>query len=118
AQDQLAALDRALQERPQLKLDVPIVASAGLDRAQLARDKLRAELAARVAGSRQGRKNPEEATELALADPDRHLQLLLEQFAADLGKDAAPPASVPAVQAGQKKGPAGVAAGVRRLWGR
>ena len=117
AQDQLAALDRALEERPQLKLDVPIVASAGLDRPQLARDKLRAELAARVAASRQGRKNPEEATELALADPDRHLQLLLEQFAADLGKDAAPPASVQAVQAGKKKEPADVDAAIADLEG-
>jgi hypothetical protein len=117
AQDQLAALDRALQERPQLKLDVPIVASVGLDRPQLARDKLRAELAARVAASRQGRKNPEEATELALADPDRHLQLLLGQLAADLGKDAALPASAQAVQAGKKKEPADVDAAIADLEG-
>jgi hypothetical protein len=115
AQDQLVALERALKERPQLKLDVPIVASTGLDRPQLARDKLRAELAARVAGSRQGRKNPEEATELALADPNRHLQLLLEQFPADLGKEAALPASAQAVQAGRKKDPADVDAAIADL---
>jgi uncharacterized protein involved in outer membrane biogenesis len=93
AQDQLAALSKAMKERPQLKLDVPIVSSAGLDRPQLAQARLRAELTARVAASRQGRKHPQEAAELALADPGKHLQLLIEQFQADLGKDAPLPAS-------------------------
>ena len=106
AQDQLAALGKAMKERPQLKLDVPIVSSAGLDRPQLAQARLRAELTARVASSRQGRKHPEEAAQLALADPEKHLQLLIEQFHADLGKDAALPASAQAVQAGKKKEPA------------
>ncbi len=106
AQDQLAALSKAMKERPQLKLDVPLVSSAGLDRPQLAQTRLRAELTARVASSRQGRKHPEEAAELALADPAKHLQLLIEQFHADLGKDAALPASVEAVQAGKKNEPA------------
>ncbi|HXZ59940.1 MAG TPA: DUF748 domain-containing protein [Steroidobacteraceae bacterium] len=102
AQDQLAALSKALKERPQLKLDVPIVASAGIDRPQLARERLHAALVARVAASRAGRKNPEEAAELTLADPDKHLQLLIEEFRARLGKDAALPASVAAVQAAKK----------------
>ena len=93
AQDQLAALSKAMKERPQLKLDVPIVSSAGLDRPQLAQTRLRAQLTARVAASRQGRKHPQEAAELALADPGKHLQLLIEQFQADLGKDAPLPAS-------------------------
>jgi hypothetical protein len=93
AKDQLAALTKAMKERPQLKLDVPIVASAGLDRPELAAERLRAELTARVAASREGRKHPEDAAELALADPARHLQLLIEQFQADLGKDTPLPAS-------------------------
>ena len=46
-----------------------------------------------MAASRQGRKHPQEAAELALADPGKHLQLLIEQFQADLGKDAPLPAS-------------------------
>ncbi|HXY96290.1 MAG TPA: DUF748 domain-containing protein [Steroidobacteraceae bacterium] len=115
AQDQLAALGKAMKERPQLKLDVPIVSSAGLDRPQLAAARLRAELAARVAGSRQGRQHPEEALELALADPARHLQLLTEQYQADLGKNAALPASVQAVQAGKKKEPADLDAAIADL---
>jgi uncharacterized protein involved in outer membrane biogenesis len=115
AQDQLTALNRALKERPQLKLDVPIVSSAGLDRPQLAQTQLRAALMTRVASSRPGRKHPEEAGELALADPARHVQLLIEQFQADLGKDVALPASAQAVQAGRKKEPADVDAAIADL---
>jgi len=115
AQDQLAALGKAMKERPQLKLDVPIVSSAGLDRPSLAQTRLRAELAARVAASRQGRKHPEEALELALADPARHLQLLIEQFQTDLGKEAALPASAQAVHAGKKKEPADLDAAIADL---
>jgi uncharacterized protein involved in outer membrane biogenesis len=113
--DQLAALTKAMKERPQLKLDVPIVASAGLDRRQLAAMKLRAELTARVAASREGRKHPEEAAELALADPGKHLPLLIEQFQADLGKDAPLPASAQAVQAGKNKEPADLDAAIADL---
>ncbi len=115
AKDQLAALSKAMKERPQLKLDVPIVASAGLDRPQLAQTRLRAELTARVAGSRQGRKHPQEAAELALADPGKHLPLLIEQFQADVGKDAPLPASAQAVEAGKKKEPADVDAAIADL---
>lgn len=101
-QGQLAGLTKALSERPQLKLDVPIVASAGLDRPQMARAQLTRQLAVRAETSRQGRKHPEQAAELALAEPATHFQLLLEQFRSDLGKDAALPASAAAAQAAKK----------------
>ncbi len=110
AQDQLAGMKKALIERPQLKLDVPIVASAGLDRPQLARAQVARELAVRAETSRQGRKHPEQAAELALADPDTHFQLLIDQFRADLGKDAPLPATALAVQAAKKKDPDALAA--------
>jgi hypothetical protein len=93
-QDQLASLEKALQQRPQLKLDVPIVASAGLDRTQLARAQVEASLAARGAPS----------------DPAKRFQLLVEQFRAGLGKDATLPASALAVQAARKKEPDALAA--------
>ena len=102
-QSQLASLAKALHERPQLKLDVPLVASANLDRPQLARAQLTRELSVRAETSRQGRKHPEQAAELALADPAAHFDLLVEQFRADLGKDAALPPSAVAAQ-GAKKG--------------
>jgi hypothetical protein len=95
AHEQLAALAKALGERPQLKLDVPIVFSSTLDAPQIAAARLKAELAARVLESREGRKHADTAVEVALADPARHFRLLVEQYRADLGKDAPlPPAAV------------------------
>ncbi len=101
-QNQLAALSKALTERPQLKLDVPIVASAALDRPQLARAQLARELAVLAETSRQGRKHPQQAAELELADPASHFALLVGQYHTDLGKEAALPPSALAVQAAKK----------------
>jgi hypothetical protein len=103
SQEQLAALVKALKERPQLKLDVPIVYSKELDRPQLAGARLQDELAARVAGTRAGKKHPETATEEALGDPEKHYKLLLEQYRESLGKEAPLPESVQAVQAAKGK---------------
>ncbi len=98
AQEQLASLAKALQERPQLKLDVPMVSVDSVDRPALAAARLRGELAARELATREGRKHPDTALELALADPPQHFKLLLEQYQADLGKDTPLPASAIAVQ--------------------
>jgi len=68
-----------------------------------------------VTSGRPASKHPQEAAELALADPGRHLQLLIEELHADLGKDAALPASVEAVQAGRKKQPADLDAAIADL---
>ena len=103
SQDQLAALVRALKERPQLKLDVPIAYSKTLDAPQMAAARLREELLARVQSTRAGRKHPDSAAEMALADPEQHFKLLLEQYKADLGKDAPLPASAVAVQQSKRK---------------
>jgi Domain of Unknown Function (DUF748) len=106
AQDQLAGLAKALQQRPQLRLDVPIVSSQTLDAAQLARARLEQELLARVAGTREGKRHPDTAGEMALADPRQHFKLLVEQFHADLGKDAPlPPSAVAAGDAKRKETP-------------
>jgi hypothetical protein len=103
SQEQLAALVKSLKERPQLKLDVPIVYSKELDRPPLAAARLHDELVARVGGTRAGKKHPETASEEALGDPEKHYQLLLEQYRASLGKDAQLPESVQAVQAAKRK---------------
>ncbi|MBV8974399.1 MAG: DUF748 domain-containing protein, partial [Sinobacteraceae bacterium] len=97
AQDQLAALAKALQERPQLKLDVPIVYAEPIDRPALAAARLRDELGTRTLATRAGRKHPDTALELALADPQKHFELLLAQYQATL-KDRPLPPSVQAVQ--------------------
>jgi hypothetical protein len=103
AKDQLASIAKALKERPQLKLDVPIVYSKTIDQPRLAAVRLRDELLAREQATREGKKHPDTAGELALADPEQHFKLLLAQFQADLGKDAALPPSVLAVQQTKRK---------------
>ncbi len=103
SQDQLASIAKALKERPQLKLDVPIVYSATIDKPQMAATKLRAELLAREQGTREGKKHPDTAGELALADPEKHFKLLLEQYHADLGKDTPLPPTAVAVQQAKRK---------------
>jgi hypothetical protein len=103
AREQLAALTKALKERPQLKLDVPIVYSGSLDAPQLAAARLQGELAARTLESREGRKHADTAVEVALADPEKHFRVLVEQFRADLGKDTPLPPSALAVEQSKRK---------------
>ncbi|MBS0378242.1 MAG: DUF748 domain-containing protein [Proteobacteria bacterium] len=103
ATDQLGALAKSLKERPQLKLDVPITYSRDLDAPHLAAKKVEEELDARVAGTRAGKKNPQGAAQAALADPQQHYRLLLEQFRATLGKDAPLPDSAQAVENAKRK---------------
>jgi hypothetical protein len=98
AREQLTSIAKALTERPQLKLDVPIEYSAQVDRPRMAAVRLREELLARVQATRAGRKHPDTAGQLALADPEKHFKLLVEQYRADLGKDAPLPPSALAVQ--------------------
>ena len=103
AQDQTASIAKAMKERPQLKLDVPILYADTIDRPALAAAGLRSELQARELASREGRKHPDTALELALADPEKHFNLLLEQYQSELGKDKPLPPSVVAVQQVKRK---------------
>jgi hypothetical protein len=98
AQDQLGSLAKALQERPQLKLDVPMVSSESIDRPALAAARLHSTLLARVADTREGRRHPDTAGEMAFADPGKHFKLLLAEYQAELGKDKPLPPSAEAVQ--------------------
>jgi hypothetical protein len=85
---------------------VPIVYSAELDRPQLAAARLRDELLARELNTREGKKHPDTAGELALADPQKHFRLLVDQYRADFGKDTAlPPTAAAVQQAGRKETP-------------
>lgn len=102
AKEQLAALVKAMTERPQLKLDVPIVYSTSIDRPRMAAKVLHQQLLARVQNTREGKKHPDTAGEVALADPQKHFKLLLEQYREDLGKDAALPPTALAVQQAQR----------------
>jgi uncharacterized protein involved in outer membrane biogenesis len=103
AKVQLGAVAKSLKERPQLKLDVPIVYSREIDAPQLADAHLDKALAARVADTRQGRRHPQTALEETLADPEKHYKLLLEQYRAVLGKDSPLPESAQAVEQAKRK---------------
>jgi uncharacterized protein involved in outer membrane biogenesis len=98
SKDQLTSLVKGMKERPQLKLDVPIVYSTTIDRPKMAARRLRQELLTRVQNTRAGKKHPDTAGEVALADPQQHFKLLVEQYTEDLGKDAQLPPSAVAVQ--------------------
>jgi hypothetical protein len=98
AKDQLTSLVKGMKERPQLKLDVPIVYSTSIDRPRMAAKLLHQELVARVQNTREGKQHPDTAAEVALADPKQHFKLLVEQYKEDLGKDTALPPTALAVQ--------------------
>jgi hypothetical protein len=103
ANKQLTAIAKSLAERPQLKLDVPIVYSATLDRPELAAQTLKDKVSMRVHGTRAGKKHPDSAVEAALADPKKHYELLVDEFRDEMGKDAPLPESAQAVQAAKRK---------------
>jgi len=82
---------------------VPIVFADTIDRPALAAAGLRSELQARELATGEGRKHPDTALELALADPEKHFNLLLDQYQSVLGKDKPLPPSVVAVQQTKRK---------------
>jgi len=120
SKEKLSSLTKALQEHTQLQLDVPIVYSQDLDGPVLAKKILNQRLILRAHGgklppqlaaaSAQGGSKQQVATtpppvltDPALADPLQHYRLLLAEFQAELGKDAALPDSVAAIQNAKSK---------------
>ncbi len=102
-QQKLAALVKAMKERPQLELDVPMAFSPELDRPVLARQALQARLIALKQKELAGHKNAAPADETVLADPAEHFRLLAAEYRVELGKDAPLPDSALAVEAAKKK---------------
>jgi hypothetical protein len=96
ATEKLAALTRALRERPQLQLEVPASYSPDADLRVLASRHLEGRLAALAAAGKQP------ADPASLADPARRFELLLAQYRADIA-GAALPASALALQAVRAK---------------
>jgi hypothetical protein len=105
AKEKLATLAKALKEKPQLELDVPVTFSAALDRSQLAAQQLQAKLLALKGQEPAARKRRSTAPpdESILADPAEHFRLLVLQYRAEIGKDAALPATAQAIEATKKK---------------
>jgi hypothetical protein len=106
AQSKLDSLAKAMKERPQLELDVPMAFSADLDRPVLARRKLQSKLLALQQKGSPARKDavPGDADAAAvLSDPAAHYLLLAAEYRAELGKDAQLPDAAQAVEAARKK---------------
>lgn len=91
AKGKLAALVKALKDRPQLKLDVPASYSPDLDRRALAAARLRQQLTQSAHGH-----------ESELVNPEQHLRLLMTAYRQEL-KGAELPASVQAARQARTK---------------
>ncbi len=102
-QERIASLVKAMKERPQLELDVPVAFSPDLDRPALARRALQGKLVALKQKDASGRKQSVPADDTSLADPAEHFRLLAAEYRVELGKDAPLPDSAAAVEAAKKK---------------
>ncbi|MDB6090325.1 MAG: hypothetical protein JWN85_3109 [Gammaproteobacteria bacterium] len=99
ARQKLTALTKALQERPQLQLDVPIVFSQQVDGPVLAAKVLRQKLLARERTEHPPKKQDDDAAlQAALSNPLEHYRLLLAEYQSEFGKNVALPPLALAIQ--------------------
>jgi hypothetical protein len=107
AQERIAALTKALNERPQLQLDVPTAYAPEVDRPVLAQRKLDEKLMLMAQQQAQSTKRRSsdgaEADESALTDPARRFDLLIAQYRTQLGAQAALPPITQALSDARKK---------------
>lgn len=115
----MAAVHKALIERPALQVDVPMAFSAELDGGQIAQQALEASLG-KLAGSQKkligGRPDAEEVAAM-LADPEERFELLAKHYRAEAGAEAPLPGEAAAFEALKKKErtPEGLAAANQAL---
>jgi hypothetical protein len=109
-QEKLSSLVKALKEKTQLELDVPVTYSADLDRAGLASQQLQNRLRAiheeESGGGKHGKKAaaaPAAGDDSLLTDPAQRFHLLVKAHHDSQGKDAALPDAALAVEAAEKK---------------
>jgi hypothetical protein len=119
AQERLAGLLKALNERPQLQLDVPMVYSPDVDGPVLASKHLqRALLDIKTAETSKKRAPATPLDATLLDDPTEHFRLLVALHRAQLGADAPlPPSAQAVVAAGKKADPATVPPAIAELEG-
>ena len=102
--EKMAAVRKALVERPSLAVDVPMAYAVDLDGGLIARQALESSLT-RLAGSKRGLLGRPDAEKVAamLQDPEQRFDLLAEQYRAEGGKDAPLPGEAAAFEALKKK---------------
>ena len=103
--ERMTALVKALKERPQLQLEVPMTYSPDVDRPVLEAKQLEQRLLSLAqqnsAGRKRGTPNPDVTVPV---EPARRFDLLLAQYQLDLGAEASlPPAAAEAVANRKKK---------------
>jgi hypothetical protein len=92
---------KALNARPQLKLEIPIAAAGDLDRPRLAEAKFKAQLDEVQAASR--KKPSAGATDFAQLDAGAQLDLLTKLYAKNFGADPKFPDAIDALKSKQEK---------------
>ena len=104
AQERMAAVVKAMHERPELQIEVPTSYSAELDRPAMTRQKLDEKLLQlaqqRATARKQG--HADDAAGIA-TDPAQRFDLLLAQYRIDFSADAAPPPLAAGILAARKK---------------
>jgi hypothetical protein len=103
-QEKMAAVHKALVERPALQVDVPMSYSASLDGELLARQELDRSLTALAGNKRRVFGKPDaEETAAMVRDPEQRFELLAEQYRAGAGAEAPLPGDAAAFEALKKK---------------
>jgi hypothetical protein len=115
AKDRLGGLIKALQERPQLRLDVPAAFSPDLDRPSLQAARLHEQLVQSAQGKNKAAAAgpPEDGI---LANPDEHFRLALAAYRSEM-KGAELPASVQTAKEAKGKDPTALVPAIRDLEG-
>jgi len=104
-QEKMAALLKALQERPSLQVDVPMTYSAELDGPLLGRQQVDRKLTALAGSDRNflGQQPDAEKVAAILQDPEKRFELLANAYRGDAGKEAPLPTQTAAFDALKKK---------------
>ncbi|MET0988531.1 MAG: DUF748 domain-containing protein [Steroidobacteraceae bacterium] len=103
AEERLASVLKALQDRPQLQLDVPMAFAPDTDGPALATQRLNAKLLALAQQAAEKHKRGTPIDAAALDDPARRFELLVAQYRLDYGKQTPLPPIALAMGAARKK---------------
>jgi hypothetical protein len=97
--DKAKAMVKALNERPQLKIEVPIATVGELDRPALVEARYLAEVRDAQAASKANRQKPAAAPDFDQLDPAAQIELLTQVYKTKLGGEPKFPESVSAIKA-------------------